>query len=67
MTVKDLKELLDEYDDNMKIAYRLYSEYCLLEEDELELLKASTPRNDGWVHSLREDKDSQYYLLFPGN
>lgn len=67
LTVGDLKKLLDEYDDNIKIIYALHSEHTVMEAIEISPLKACKPRPDGWVQNFREDMESEDYLLFPGN
>ena len=67
MTVKDLREKLDEYPDDMVIGYYLYSEQCVLEEKDIETKELCETRPDGWIQNYRPDKKTQTYLLFPGN
>lgn len=37
MNVKELKELLSKLPDDMKIAHTMYSEQCLLNEDDISI------------------------------
>ena len=67
MTVEQLRKLLDKYPPSMLVCYGLYSEQCLLEEEDITVETFCLPRADGWVHDYREDKPSQEYLRFPGN
>ncbi len=67
MTVKELYDLLATYPSDMPIAYRCYSEWCLLEAKDIEIKPLCPPRVDGWVHDARPDKPTQDYLTFPGN
>lgn len=67
ITVKELKEILNKYDENLPVAFRMFSEYALLEESELEIKELQPPREDGWVHDKRPDKPYIQYLVFPGN
>jgi hypothetical protein len=67
VTVADLIEYLKTKDQKLKVAYRKYSENCLLTIDEIEEIKCCTPREDGWVHNARPDMPLETYLIFPGN
>jgi hypothetical protein len=67
MTVTELIEFLKTRPQELQVAYRVYSEQCLLEAKDIELLDCCEPRPDGWVQSKRPDRPTQQYLLFPGN
>lgn len=67
MTVKELIEFLQTQPPDIKVAYKLHSEQCLLEKEQIEVVKLYHPRADGWVQNERCDKESEEYLLFPGN
>lgn len=67
MKVHELKELLSSFPDDMDIAYKLYSEHCILEVTAIKILRLGETRPDGWVHDSRPDKETIEYLVFPGN
>ncbi len=67
MTVGDLVKYLQTLPDDMPVAYRLYSEQCLLEADRITVVDLCESRADGWIHDRRPDKTTKKYLLFPGN
>ena len=67
MTVAELIELLKKHPADMRVAYRLHSEQCLLMEEEIKLLVGCVAREDGWVQDHRPDMPSETYLLLPGN
>ncbi len=67
MTVKELIDILQGKPQNLQVAYRIYSEYCLLEPDDIGMRLLCAPRPDGWVHDARPDKPTQDYLVLPGN
>ncbi len=67
MTVKELKKLLSDYPDDMKVAYCQFSEFVLLERKDIEVIKACEPREDGWVQCRRPDKKCEDYIMLPGN
>lgn len=67
MTVKELVALLAKFPQDLPVAYRRYSEQCLLEADELEVKDLCMPRPDGWIQHKRPDMPTQQYLLLPGN
>lgn len=67
MTVKELINHLETLPQEYEVVYDRYSERVLLEKDEIEIITASLPRNDGWVHDARPDKSKQKYVSFPGN
>ncbi len=64
MTVKDLIELLKQYDEDLPVAYNKWSERCLLEASDLTVIKACYPREDGWIQNDRPDMFNQEYLCF---
>jgi hypothetical protein len=67
MTVKDLIKFLKTQPQDLQVIYGLYSEYVLLNEEDISVENACEVRPDGWVHRARPDKPSQKYLCFPGN
>jgi hypothetical protein len=67
MTVGELITLLETFPKNMPVAYAIYSEHALLEKDDVKVKRLCKPRPDGWVHNIRSSKDTQEYLVFPGN
>lgn len=67
MTVKDLIELLQKQPQDLQVAYRLYSEQCLMEDDDIVVEENCHPRPDGWIQDKRPDMPTQLYLMFPGN
>lgn len=67
MTVKELIEILQTKPQGIPVAYRLFSEWALLEADDIEVNPLCLPRPDGWVHDKRPDKQTQDYLTLPGN
>jgi len=72
MTVAEFIEYLKKQPQDLMVAYCLYSEYCLMDTDKIEIKELAVPREDGWVHSLwsiREDinQETTQYLVLPGN
>lgn len=67
MTVSELIKLLKKHPKNLRVVYSCHSEYCLLEEGGVKILDLCPPRPDGWVHDKRPDKETETYLVFPGN
>ncbi len=67
MTVSELIKFLETQQPDMQVAFRIYSEYSLMEAGDISVVEACEPRPDGWIHWLRDDKPSQKYLMFPGN
>lgn len=67
VTVAELIAFLKTQPPGLKIAYSKYSEYCLLELSDVQVIECSTQRSDGWVHLQRDDAPTQMYLCFPGN
>lgn len=67
MTISDLIAFLQKQPQDMIIAYRLYSEHCILDIEDIEIKELCIPRLDGWIQNKRPDVPSQLYLVFPGN
>jgi hypothetical protein len=67
MTVAELIAFLQTQPQDLQVAYRLHSEQCLLEADEVGPYEACEPRPDGWIENPRPDKPKRTYLMFPGN
>jgi hypothetical protein len=67
MKVSELIEFLQKQPQDLDVAYWAYSEYTLLESEEIKVTEACKPRNDGWIQMKRPDMPTQQYLLFPGN
>ena len=67
MTVKELIKYLQKFPQDIDVAYSKYSEFCLLETAEIQVMGLFEYRPDGWVHDPRPDKSEVSYLVFPGN
>lgn len=67
MTVWQLIDYLQTLPHDLPVAYRCFSEQCLMEPNEIKIGEAGVPREDGWIHDARPDKPSQTYVIFPGN
>ena len=67
VTVADLIEHLKTKPQNLPVAYRRFSEQCLLDLDDIYIIEKCLPRSDGWVQDKRSDMETQEYLMFPGN
>lgn len=67
MTVAELIEVLKTHPQELQVISKMFSEYCILEADDIGVGKACEPRPDGWVQNFRKDMPSQDYLMFPGN
>jgi hypothetical protein len=67
MTVKELIVFLQGQPQDLPVAYRVYSEHSLLDAELIQTRSLCIPREDGWVHDPRPDKQMQDYLVFPGN
>ena len=67
MKVKDLIEFLEKQDQSLPVAYKIFSEQCLLEDGDIRIKSLCAPRADGWVANQRDDKPSIKYLVLPGN
>lgn len=67
MTVAELIEHLKTFPQELQVAYRCYSEQCLMEKDDIMIQSLQHPRNDGWIGNDRPDKECMEYCVFPGN
>lgn len=67
MTVNDLINHLQTLPKDLPVAYRLFSEQCLLEIDDIKVVELCEPRSDGWIQNKRPDMPSRKYLLFSGS
>lgn len=67
MTVAELIAILQSKPPDIQVAYRCYSEWCLMEDRDIDIKPLCAPRADGWVADARPDKPTQDYLTFPGN
>lgn len=67
MTVSELIEVLKQHPQDLQVAHRMFSEYCLLDSEEVSVMDLCLERPDGWIHDKRPDKPTQRYLVFPGN
>lgn len=67
VTVADLIKFLETQEQDLLVGYNLYSEYRLLDVEDIRVETCCEPRQDGWIHSSRPDKEAVKYLMFPGN
>ena len=67
MKVSELIEFLQKQPQDLLVAYRCFSEQCLMETNEIEIKKLCEARPDGWIQNGRPDKEAHEYLVFPGN
>ena len=67
MTVADLVDFLKTQPQDLLVAYRMHSEQCLLESQNIVIAEDSEYRPDGWIHDARPDKGTRQYLMLPGN
>ena len=67
MTVAELIAYLQTQPQELQVAYSIYSEFCLLEVGDMQIIEACQPRQDGWIQHGRDDKPKQTYLTLPGN
>lgn len=67
MTVAELIAKLQTYPPNLRVVYSIYSEYSLIEPDQIGTERLCPPRPDGWVHDARPDKPTELFVVFPGN
>lgn len=66
MTVAELISFLQTQPQSYQVAYKCYSEQCLLRLEDIETREFGVARPDGWVPDLRGNP-AQMYVLFPGN
>lgn len=67
MNVRELIKLLQTYPGDLPVAYKIYSEQCLLEPKDIGIEEHCEARPDGWVQYRRRDMPSRPYLMLPGN
>lgn len=67
MTVSELIGFLRTQQQDSQVAIQMYSEYSLLDVESIVVMDLCKPRPDGWVQCKRPDKETQTYLVFPGN
>jgi hypothetical protein len=67
MTVANLIAFLQTQPQDLQVAYKCFSEQCLLSLDDIVIAEACEPRPDGRIQNKRSDKPQQTYLMFPGN
>ena len=67
MKVSELIAFLQTQEQDLLVAFAVYSEHLLLTLDQLSVEEKCLPRPDGWVHEARPDQPTTKYLLFPGN
>lgn len=67
MTVSELIAHLHGFPQDLQVGYRIYSEYALVEANDVSLMECQPVRPDGWIHSARPDAERQKYVMFPGN
>lgn len=67
MTVADLITFLQTQPQDLPVAYRYFSEKCLLDADDIIITEECFPRPDGWIQNKRHDMPTQPYLMLPGN
>lgn len=67
MKVFELIDFLRQQPQNIPVAYYRWSEQCMLEAKEINLCALGAARPDGWIQNARPDKDTELYLVFPGN
>jgi len=67
MTVAELIAFLQKQPQDLPVVYAIYSEYALLQPEDIKVDELGLSRNDGWVHSKRRDQPFRQYLVFPGN
>ena len=67
MIVAEFIELLKQQPQDIKVAYMMHSEQCLLAPEQISVAELCHPRSDSWVENKRPDKETELYLLLPGN
>ncbi len=66
-TVAELIKFLEDQPQDLVVAYRLHSEQCILDIEQIEVDELCEPRSDGWIQNNRPDLPQRTYLVFPGN
>jgi hypothetical protein len=67
MTVAEFIEFLKTQPQDILVAYKMHSEQCLLEPDDMYVGKLTHARPDGWIQNARWDMPLKDYLILPGN
>jgi hypothetical protein len=67
MTVAELIAFLQTQPQYLPVAYRCFSEQCLLNAEDISITEECLPRPDGWIQNKRNDMPMQPYLMLPGN
>lgn len=68
MTVSEFIDFLKSQQQDLLVAYEIYSEYALLEKENIRIIEEHCePRDDGWVQRSRPDKPLRKYLMLRGN
>ncbi len=67
MTVSEFIAYLQKQPQDLPVAYTCYSEQCLLEAGDIEIIEACVERSDGWIQDKRPGWTTRRYLLLPGN
>lgn len=62
MTIKELIKHLESFPKDLEVIISLHSEYIVLEQNEVGIIEACEPRNDGWVQRKRKDFTCKDYL-----
>lgn len=65
MTVNDLIAILKTHHGDTPVAFSIFSEWRVLNPEDIEVKELCAPRPDGWVHDARPDKPKQPYLVLP--
>jgi hypothetical protein len=65
MKVSELIKFLQQQPQDIDVAYEIYSEQCLLKEDDMEIADLCEARDDGWIQNKSPDKPTKKYLLLP--
>lgn len=63
MTVAELIEILKQQPQDLQVVYNKWSEFCLVEADDVYVIEAGPARPDGWVSRCRPDRKVQSYLI----
>jgi hypothetical protein len=70
MTVREFILFLRAQPQDIQVAHKMFSEYCLLDKENIRIEELKKPRDDGWIHcDWRDEGDvpKQKYLMLPGN
>lgn len=66
-TVRELITFLATMPPDLPVCYQVYSEYCLLEIEQVAVRELGAARDDGWVPDKRPKEVGIKYLALPGN